>query len=648
MRCLAVVALVVSMRTVAHASGDAPQRQLGSISFSEISKHNSASDCWSCITGTVYDLTGYINAHEGGGPVIEFMCGSDGTATLLKAHSTAELGDVAGAAVGTCADYTAEAGLQANILDVAAFGVFIILPILLTFLFINVGSIRFQDVFLRRPIAAPMKGFMGETFNGMVEMSWGVLTLILLYLVATALFIYFWVQYMQTYYPAIYVYPAAFGRVAIYAISLAGMTGTRRVTFTWWLLRLPYEKALKLHYVIGIVAAYLAIAHAVQYLLVFGPGLPGSTAATGWGLLVATGVVYLFTLTSIRIRWYGVFRITHFIAPLILIASIFHIILLKSEGGGIYSGLLGAVGFTALASGLWLFDKIWTTIDTFKCPVTVVQGPLVLPSDGGDQYLSVTVKKPKRSWAGSWYSITSLDGKSVLSHPFTAIVKDEGKTGPCELEFVWKVQGKGKEQWTGKTLASVAEKKELKMFVAGPFGGGIGAFGKPDQIKALVFVVAGVGVTPAASIIPHIANHEGRQTYVVWSFRSRSLYSHLKPYFSALPAENCHFHYTGKGGSAQQKQEGDKGDLPTPVWSEEEGLQQMGEEVKKTRPDLREILPSVQQHAEQAGLLDLGVFVCGPEGLVKDVLKVTAEMNKRQKGSANAPYVHFHSESFQM
>jgi cytochrome b involved in lipid metabolism len=45
----------------------------------EVTKHNSANDCWMIINGKVYDVTKAISAHPGGASPILKYCGKDGT-----------------------------------------------------------------------------------------------------------------------------------------------------------------------------------------------------------------------------------------------------------------------------------------------------------------------------------------------------------------------------------------------------------------------------------------------------------------------------------------------------------------------------------------------------------------------------------------
>jgi cytochrome b involved in lipid metabolism len=53
----------------------------------EVRKHNSATDCWSIIDGTVYDLTNWVYSHPGGSSRIISICGKDGSASFSGQHS---------------------------------------------------------------------------------------------------------------------------------------------------------------------------------------------------------------------------------------------------------------------------------------------------------------------------------------------------------------------------------------------------------------------------------------------------------------------------------------------------------------------------------------------------------------------------------
>ena len=47
--------------------------------LNEISKHNTANDCWIIVNSKVYNVTDYINLHPGGPGAITRYCGNDAT-----------------------------------------------------------------------------------------------------------------------------------------------------------------------------------------------------------------------------------------------------------------------------------------------------------------------------------------------------------------------------------------------------------------------------------------------------------------------------------------------------------------------------------------------------------------------------------------
>ena len=52
----------------------------------KVRENNSASSCWSIISGNVYDLTKWISSHPGGRSAITGICGRDGTSTFNGRH----------------------------------------------------------------------------------------------------------------------------------------------------------------------------------------------------------------------------------------------------------------------------------------------------------------------------------------------------------------------------------------------------------------------------------------------------------------------------------------------------------------------------------------------------------------------------------
>lgn len=78
------------------------------ISIAEIAQHNTAANCWSAISGNVYDLTSFVAGHPGG-PIVAAICGIDGTDLFLGQHGSGYLALVSNLQIGvlTTPDVTA-------------------------------------------------------------------------------------------------------------------------------------------------------------------------------------------------------------------------------------------------------------------------------------------------------------------------------------------------------------------------------------------------------------------------------------------------------------------------------------------------------------------------------------------------------------
>jgi cytochrome b involved in lipid metabolism len=52
------------------------------ITASELAKHSSPDDCWTAVSGKVYDLTDFLSQHSGGTQALLPYCGKDGTSAF--------------------------------------------------------------------------------------------------------------------------------------------------------------------------------------------------------------------------------------------------------------------------------------------------------------------------------------------------------------------------------------------------------------------------------------------------------------------------------------------------------------------------------------------------------------------------------------
>lgn len=71
------------------ASPAASEPAAGTYSMAQVQQHKSATDCWTVVGGTVYDLTKFVQQHPGGPNRIISLCGTDGTSAFRAQHDSA-------------------------------------------------------------------------------------------------------------------------------------------------------------------------------------------------------------------------------------------------------------------------------------------------------------------------------------------------------------------------------------------------------------------------------------------------------------------------------------------------------------------------------------------------------------------------------
>ena len=62
--------------------------QTATFTAEQVAEHKTEDDCWTIISGSVYDLTSYIPNHPGGNEILR-ACGVDGT-SLFKTRTTSD------------------------------------------------------------------------------------------------------------------------------------------------------------------------------------------------------------------------------------------------------------------------------------------------------------------------------------------------------------------------------------------------------------------------------------------------------------------------------------------------------------------------------------------------------------------------------
>ncbi len=80
-----------------------PSTTLGSYTLAEVATHNTSANCWTVVSGNVYNVTSWISAHPGGSSSIKGMCGVDASGAFSGQHGgqSRPVSELAGFKIGT-------------------------------------------------------------------------------------------------------------------------------------------------------------------------------------------------------------------------------------------------------------------------------------------------------------------------------------------------------------------------------------------------------------------------------------------------------------------------------------------------------------------------------------------------------------------
>lgn len=92
--------------TTEEEDADAGESSEGVLTMEEVEQNDSPDSCWAVMSGTVYDLTDWIDQHPGGADRIEGLCGTDAEAAFEGQHGGqgGPEGQLAEFEIGTLAD----------------------------------------------------------------------------------------------------------------------------------------------------------------------------------------------------------------------------------------------------------------------------------------------------------------------------------------------------------------------------------------------------------------------------------------------------------------------------------------------------------------------------------------------------------------
>lgn len=135
----------------------------------------------------------------------------------------------------------------------------------------------------------------------------------------------------------------------------------------------------------------------------------------------------------------------------------------------------------------------------------------------------------------------------------------------------------------------------------------------------MLFIGAGVGCVPMYSLFNYLAYHSGGENYknvsLIWTFRGDCLYKEWKNDLKYIVNNKNHFHvylHCTKGND-NLKNENDF-------------------VISFNRPNLSNYLDQIKSECVSLNEDRVGVYVCGNDDIVKEVIKYTRNKNTKTLG----------------
>lgn len=334
------------------------------------------------------------------------------------------------------------------------------------------------------------------------------------------------------------------------------------------ILQMSRESAWRIHYTLGICTLVIGFAHTVVVFQQLGVSVVFASMTSVFGL-VSLGLMFMGVIPA-KFVIYDHFKVLHFLSFIGFLFTIYHMI----DAAIRHKSLLSI--FTAVVNCLVLLGYIGQRIYVWASSWKAVVQKWEVISEKEEKYIFLYLSIPGfRFKPGQWTRL-SVPSLSTVSHPFTLIPTDKHD---ANVAIFIKVTGK----FTKKLAATDGNGTNLSLSLQGPYG-----LPSLPSCELVLFVVGGIGVTPALSLLPSVAAC-GQKTSLFWCLRSEVLLQHALPFLQAnLDDLSC---ITVKGHADQT----------------------VG------RVSVTEWLEKMEKHHSSEGLRRGTIFVCGPASMAQEV-----------------------------
>lgn len=296
----------------------------------------------------------------------------------------------------------------------------------------------------------------------------------------------------------------AFGAISAFSVFFAALPTSRRGIMKLF-FGIPYERMIKYHRWAARWLSLMMLIHAIPYLANYPDVLSTSErneVVPVFGLIsmILFYFVGLTAINPIRRAFFELFKYAHFT---VLLAAIFTILHKKSNA--IY---------VVIPFALWFIDVILRFVTERKVEVTSLR--LVAGEEIVELVVQMSPDVVKDMEPGSYFFLTVSEISFMQQHPFTVSKVEENG----QVTFHMRSMGEG--SWTG-SLAAMAKSgiKPSHVKVQGPHGK---LAVELSECSSIVLVSGGIGITPMGAILQHLTKIKTEQTVrLIWVMRNRML-----------------------------------------------------------------------------------------------------------------------------
>jgi predicted ferric reductase len=372
------------------------------------------------------------------------------------------------------------------------------------------------------------------------------------------------------------------------------------------------EAAWRIHIAVGILALFFGLVHGAFAFVVAGRSAVTQQATGFFGLLlmIMGTIPALIRVFMPKCISYDQWKLLHFVSLVGYMLTLLHLL------GHATKGTLAAILVCLLNFGAavaYSVQLIYVKLNSTK--IRVVDKVVT------DQHVYLRMHAPGFSYIPGQWARVSIPSISKVAHPFT-IVPDSAD-GDGHVQFFVKVSGEFTKELAETSMVNA------RVHLEGPYGNP--PLTDSSTVQGVVFVVGGVGVTPALSLIMEASRRFPGKVRIYWNMRSIQLLKRCAPLLERhlAPEKQC-IRLTGvssdlkrtsswpsllrsrsnNGSTKADHLRGDVAGLP------------LG--AQTGRAPLKPWLDAVAEDLSRQNVRSILLFVCGPAALVQSAQEAVA------------------------